>query len=142
MFESPTYNFSISLSTSLVQPLGIRILGMNIALLGVLTAVQLSFVGFGAIIGTSIILRYRYFRKKLWLFFGAINRIGRASIIFADLVPSYSAKLLTFYSAVAVSQMSGAIAGIAAGDVGADIVTRDRARNSLEGLTLSTTWHR
>jgi hypothetical protein len=127
MFESPTYNFSISLSTSLVQPLGIRILGMDIALLGVLTAVQLSFVGFGAIIGTSIILRYRYFRKKLWLFFGAINRIGWASIIFADLVPSYSAKLLTFYSAVAVSQMSGAIAGIAAGDVGADIVTRDRA---------------
>jgi hypothetical protein len=58
MFESPTYNFSISLSTSLVQLLGIRILGMDIALLGVLTAVQLSSVGFGAIIGTSIILRY------------------------------------------------------------------------------------
>jgi hypothetical protein len=78
----------------------------------------------------------------LWLFFGAINRIGWASIIFSDLVPSYSAKLLAFYSAVAVSQMTGAIAGIAAGNVGADIVTRDGAPKFLEGLTLSTMWHR
>lgn len=124
--ESPSYNFSVSISTSLAQPLGIRALGMDIAMLGILTAIQMGSVGVGAILGIILVMKYRYYRKKLWLLLGAINRIGWACLIFATLIPK-DLGLEVFYLIVAVSQISGAIAGIAAGDVGGDLVSREKA---------------
>ncbi|HWQ17509.1 MAG TPA: hypothetical protein VNL13_06745 [Sulfolobales archaeon] len=124
--EASTYSFSVSLSTSLSQLLGIRFLGMDIALLGILVATQLSAVGAGALVGTILINNYRHHRKKLWLLFGATNRIGWSSPILTIAIPrDLGVPLL--YLIVAVSQASGAIAGIAASDVGGDLVSRDRA---------------
>lgn len=137
--ESPTYNFSVSLSTSLSQLLGIRFLGMDIALLGVLVATQLASVGAGALVGVVLISNHRGHRKRLWLFFGAINRIGWASLIITAFTPQ-SVGTPLFYLIVIVSQISGAIAGIASMDVGGDLVRRDRSAeffgtlNSLNNL--------
>jgi len=124
--EASTYSFSVSLSTSLSQLLGIRFLGMDIALLGILVAVQLSAVGAGALLGTILINSYRHYRKKLWLLFGTTNRIGWSSPILTITIPQDLGVPL-LYLIVAVSQASGAIAGIAASDVGGDLVSRDRA---------------
>jgi len=124
--EASTYSFSVSLSTSLSQLLGIRFLGMDIALLGILVAVQLSAVGAGALLGTILINSYRYYRKKLWLLFGTTNRIGWSLLILTITIPRDLGVLL-LYLIVAASQASGAIAGIAASDVGGDLVSRDRA---------------
>lgn len=137
--ESPTYNFSVSLSTSLSQLLGIRFLDMDIALLGVLVTIQLGTVGAGALIGIVLVNNYRYYRKLLWLLFGSINRIGWSLLILIITVPRGIGVPL-FYLIVAISQISGAIAGIAAGDVGGDLVKRDKATkffgslNSLNNL--------
>lgn len=126
MVESPTYNFSTSLSTSLAQPLGIRFLGMDVTGLGVLTSIQLGFVGLGAFFGDLIINKYRFNRKAFWTIFGAINRVGWASIILTTIFPGET-RIPIFYILVAISQFSGAVAGIAAGDIGGDLVDRERA---------------
>jgi hypothetical protein len=64
MIESPTYNFSTSLSTSLAQPLGIRFLEMDILSLGILASVQLGFVGLETFFGDLIINSYRFYNLK------------------------------------------------------------------------------
>lgn len=141
--ESPTYNFSVSLSTSLSQLLGIRFLGMDIALLGVLVAAQLGAVGAGALIGITLVNSYRHHRKLLWLLFGAVNRIGWSLLILTVALPR-GIGVPVFYLIIVISQISGAIAGIAAGDVGGDLVRKDRAAgffgslNSLNNLAALT----
>lgn len=139
LVESPSYFFSVSISTSLVQPMAIRFMGADVASLGILVLVQLGSTGLGAVLGVSVINAYRARRKLLWLLFGAVNRLGWAGTIFTVLMPP-PIGIYALYTAVGLAQASGSIAGIAAGDVGADLVPRERAAryfsrlNSLNNL--------
>lgn len=94
--------------------------------LGILVMIQLGSTGPGAVAGVVVINAHRARRKLLWLLFGAVNRPGWAGTIFTVLIPS-PLGIYVLYTIVALVQASGSIAGIAAGDVGADLVARERA---------------
>lgn len=124
--EVSTLNFSASISVTMAQPYAIKLLGFDLQLLGTMVLLQLGMAGAGFIAGSVLVSVYRPRRIVFWKLFGTLYRCLWALAGFAHLLPrGYRAGF--FLTSVAVAQFSGSLAGIASSDVGADIVSRERA---------------
>ena len=136
--EASTYTYSTSISTTLAQAYAIKVLGFNVDLLGLMVSLQIGSVSLGFLVGSLLLVVFRRKRILLWKLFGAVNRILWAIIGFTHLLP-IEAKTPFFLASIATAQFTGSIAGLASGDVGADLVSRERAIkffSSLNSLTL------
>jgi len=130
--------YSTSISTTLAQAYAIKVLGFNVELLGLMVSLQIGSVSLGFLVGSLLLVVFRRKRILLWKLFGAVNRILWATIGFTHLLP-IEAKTPFFLVSIATAQFTGSIAGLASGDVGADLVSRERAIkffSSLNSLTL------
>jgi len=136
--ETATYQFSTSISTTLAQAYAIRVLHFDVDRLGLLVFLQVGSVSLGFLVGSLLVATLRRRRILLWKAFGAVNRVLWATVGFSHLLPE-EAGAGYLLAVVATAQFAGSVAGIAAGDVGADLVSRERAvrfYSSLNSLAL------
>jgi hypothetical protein len=136
--EAATYQFSASISTTLAQAYAIRVLHFDVELLGLLVFLQIGSVSLGYLVGSVLVATLRRRRMLLWKVFGALNRVLWATVGFSHLLPE-RVRVGYLLASVATAQFAGSVAGIAAGDVGADLVSRERAvrfYSSLNSLAL------
>ncbi|MCX8185074.1 MAG: hypothetical protein RMI56_03320 [Sulfolobales archaeon] len=124
--ESATYNFSVGISTTMAQAYAIKVLDFDLNLLGTMVLIQLGSVGLGYFFGSILVPAFRARRILFWKLFGILNRCLWASIGFTHLLPEQH-RVSLFLLNIAVAQLSGSIAGVASGDVGADLVGKERA---------------
>ncbi|MCC6047129.1 MAG: hypothetical protein LM571_02950 [Desulfurococcaceae archaeon] len=124
--EAATYQFSTSISTTLVQAYAIRVLHFDVDLLGLLVFLQIGSVSLGYLVGSVLVATLRKRRILLWKVPGALNRVLWATVGFSHLLPE-RVRVGYLLASVATAQFAGSVAGIAAGDVGADLVSRERA---------------
>jgi hypothetical protein len=136
--EAATYQFSASISTTLAQAYAIRVLHFDVELLGLLVFLQIGSVSLGYLVGSLLVATLRRRRILLWKVPGALNRVLWATVGFSHLLPE-RVRVGYLLASVATAQFAGSVAGIAAGDVGADLVSRERAvrfYSSLNSLAL------
>jgi len=119
--ETTTYNFSTSISSNLVNAMAMRFMGSGIFELGLITSIRMLSVTLGSLVAVPLVYRFRAYRLRLWLLFGALNRVGWALSIFTVLLPP-PVNLISLLALIALVQVSGAIAGIAATDTLADMI--------------------
>ena len=124
--EAATYQFSTSISTTLAQAYAIRVLHFDVELLGLLVFLQIGSVSLGYLVGSVLVATLRRRRILLWKVPGALNRVLWATVGFSHLLPE-RVRVGYLLASVATAQFAGSVAGIAAGDVGADLVSRERA---------------
>ncbi|MCX8196104.1 MAG: hypothetical protein N3F67_03390 [Acidilobaceae archaeon] len=121
VLETTTYTFSTAISTNLVNALAMRYLGFGLADIGALAILRTAAVSLGSIAALPILEKYRPERLKVWLAFGAVNRVGWALSGLAPLLPAPYAQVV-LWGVVATSQFAGAVAGVASMDTLADNV--------------------
>ncbi len=131
--EAASYNFSVSISSTMVQAYAIRVLRFDVELLGTMVLVQLGTLGAGYLLGSLIVPLFRVRRMALWKVFGTLNRCLWALLGFSHKLPEEH-RVWAFLAMLATSQLSASIAGVAAGDVGADLVGRGRALKFFSSL--------
>lgn len=124
--ESATCNFSISISSTMAQAYAIRILRFDLELLGTMVLLHLGMLGLGFFLGSVLVSAFRNKRILFWKTMGSLNRCLWALLGFSHYLPG-EYRTQAFLSTVAVAQLSGSIAGLASGDVGADLVSREGA---------------
>lgn len=124
--ESATYNFSVSISSTMAQAYAIKVLRFDLELLGTMVLVHLSTLGIGYLLGSIVVSLLRNRRILFWKVLGALNRCLWALLGFSHSVPEEH-RVWAFLTALATAQLSGSIAGVASGDVGADLVSREKA---------------
>ncbi|MCS7099257.1 MAG: hypothetical protein NZ925_02800 [Sulfolobales archaeon] len=124
--ESATYSFSVNISVTMSQAYAIKLLNFDLDLLGTMVLIHLSSVGFGFFLGSILVPAYRTRRILFWKVFGISNRCLWPLLGFSHLLPDRY-RVSAFLAGIAVAQLSGSIAGVASGDVGADLVGREGA---------------
>jgi len=138
--EVSTLNLSTSISLTMAQPYAIKLLDFDLQLLGTMVLLQLGMAGVGYVFGSILLSLFRSRRIIFWKLFGTLHRCLWALAGFTHFLPKeYGASF--FLTSVAVAQFSGSLAGIASGDVGADIVSKERALkfySSLNSLGLAS----
>ncbi|MEM1623289.1 MAG: MFS transporter [Sulfolobales archaeon] len=124
--EAATYNFSMSMSTTIAQAYAIKVLKFDLELLGTMVLVHLGTLGVGYLLGSIVVSVFRNRRILFWKAMGLLNRCLWALTGFSHNLPSEH-RAWAFLTAIATAQLSGSIAAVASGDVGADLVGRERA---------------
>lgn len=138
--EVSTLNLSTSISLTMAQPYAIKLLDFDIQLLGTMVLLQLGMAGVGSIFGSILLSLFRSKRVVFWKLFGTLHRCLWALTGFTHFLPK-EYRIGFFLTSVAVAQFSGSLAGIASSDVGADIVSKERALkfySSLNSLGLAS----
>jgi MFS family permease len=122
LVETATYNFAVNISLGMSNALLIRLLSYGVSELGLLTFVRILAYGVSQVPAALLVERYRHRRKMLWNLFGALNRLGPSLLVLSLIIPrEYSLPFAVVVSFL--SQFAGGIAGVAATDVLADIIS-------------------
>lgn len=132
--ESATYSFSVSISSTMAQAYAIKLLKFDLNLLGTTVLLQLSTLGLGYFLGSIVVSIYRTRRILFWKLLGSANRCLWAVLGLTHELPE-EYRVVAFLSALATAQLSGSIAGVASGDVGADLVGKERALKFFSSLS-------
>jgi len=132
--ESATYNFSMSISTTIAQAYAIKVLKFDLELLGTMVLIHLGTLGVGYLLGSVAVSVFRNRRILFWKLMGSLNRCLWALTGFSHNLPAEH-RVWTFLTAIATAQLSGSIAVVASGDVGADLVSREKAIKFFSSLS-------